>query len=129
VSWAKKSKFGAIKVFQHGRNWPSKLELAVYETLLLMERGGKLAEIECQVKVRFRTFDHGLINMIPDFAAMDLANNEKIYIEAKGFPTQEWRRKKKAWGVGGPGKLYVYTGNWRYPKCTEIVIPKGEKAA
>jgi hypothetical protein len=43
------------------------------------------------------------------------------------MPTPEFRRKKKAWAVGGPAKLYIYTGSWQYPKCTEIVIPKGEK--
>lgn len=123
----RKNKFGSVKVFQHGRNWASRLELAVYELLLMMERGGRLTNIRCQVTVRFHTFDHGKINMIPDFQAFDVKLNQEIFIEAKGFPTASWRRKKKAWGVGGPAPLYVYGGSWKYPKLIEIVTPKGEK--
>src|ERR1019366_8995018 len=109
MAWQKKSKFGAKKVFLHGRNWPSKLELSVYEMLLLMERGGKLTDIKCQASVRFHTHDHGKIWMIPDFSATDKKTNQTIYIEAKGYLTREWLRKKKAWAVGGPAVLYIYT--------------------
>lgn len=125
-------KFNATKVFQHGRYWASRLELAVYEMLLMMERGGKLTDIRCQVRVKFHTYEDGIITMIPDFTALDLKTNETIFIEAKGFPTREWVRKKKAWHRaqndinGNPlGKLYVYAGNWRYPKLSEIIEPLG----
>lgn len=125
MRWAR-NKYKAVKVFAHGRNWPSKLELAIYEMLLMMERGGKLKDIECQVHVEFRTYDHGKIKMIPDFRAFDTQAQELIYIEAKGMPTREFLRKKKAWAVGGPAKLFIYGGNWRYPKLLEIVVPRGE---
>lgn len=123
----RKNKYSAVKVFQHGRNWASKLELAVFEMLLLMERGGKLKDIRCQVTVRFHTHDFGKIQMIPDFSAFDVKLNQEIYIEAKGFPTATWRRKKKAWAIGGPAPLYVYGGAWKYPRLMEIIVPKGEK--
>lgn len=120
-------KYNAVKVFRHGRNWPSKLELAVYELLLMMERGGKLKDLRCQVHVRFHTYDHGKVRMIPDFQAVDSATGETIYFEAKGFQTKEWLRKKKAWAINGPGKLYIYKGSWQMPKIAEIIEPKGEK--
>lgn len=120
----RKNKYNAVKSFKHGRWWPSKLELAVYEMLLMMERGGKFKDLKCQVSVRFHTYDHGNVRMIPDFSAIDCANNELIYIEAKGKRTRDFVRKKKAWAIGGPGKLYIYEGSWRYFKLTEIVEPK-----
>jgi Protein of unknown function (DUF1064) len=126
MAWPKsrRGKFNAVKVFQHGRSWASKLELAVYNLLLMMERGGKLKDIKCQVTVRFHTHDHGKITIIPDFSAIDIPTNELIYIEAKGMVTREFLRKKKAWKVAGPGRLFIYGGAWTYPKLTEIVIPE-----
>lgn len=123
----KKNKFQAVKAFQHGRTWASKLELAVYEMLLMMERGGKLKDIKCQVTVRFHTYHHGSILMIPDFSAIELPSNELIFIEAKGIRTSSYIRKEKAWGVCGPGRLFVYGGAWQRPKLMKIVEPKGEK--
>jgi hypothetical protein len=93
----------------------------------MMERGGKLKNIECQVHVEFRTFDHGKIKMIPDFRAVDCATGEVIYIEAKGLRTPSYVRKEKAWFVGGPATLYVYGGHWQCPKLLKIVTPKEEK--
>ena len=122
-----KSKYKAVKTFQHGRYWPSKLELAVYEMLLMMQRGGKIKDLKCQVRVRFHTYEYGNTVMIPDFSAFDIKTEQTIYIEAKGYPTREWLRKKKAWGVGGPGNLYVYTGSWKYPKLSMIIVPQGGK--
>jgi predicted nuclease of restriction endonuclease-like RecB superfamily len=124
----KRSKYNAVKVFQHGRNWHSKLELAVYEMLLMMERGGAYKDIKCQVTVRFHTYDYGKITMIPDFSAIETKTNELVFIEAKGFVTRDFLRKKKAWAIGGPGKLYIYMGDWKYPKLKETIIPKSEAA-
>lgn len=123
----KKNKYNAVKVFQHGRNWASKLELSVYEMLLMMERGGKFKDIKCQVKVRFHTYKYGLTNIIPDFSAYDCEEKQTVFIEAKGFPTNSFLRKKRAWAINGPGILYIYGGSWRFPKLMETIIPKGEK--
>ena len=127
MTWGKKNKYNAVKVFRYGRNWPSKLELSVYEMLLMMERGGKLRDLKCQVTVRFHTYDFGKTTMIPDFRAFDIPLNEEIYIEAKGMPTPTWNRKKKAWAIGGPGKLFVYGGNWQRPKLMQVIVPKTKK--
>jgi hypothetical protein len=125
MAWSNRgaNKFNNVKIFQHGRLWSSKLELAVYNMLCMMARGGKLKDIKCQVTVRFHTHEHGNIRMIPDFSAIDIPTGKLIYIEAKGMITREWARKKKAWKAGGPGCLYIYSGAWTYPKLTEIVIP------
>lgn len=123
----KRHKYKAQKVFQHGRYWASKLELAVYEMLLLWQRAGRITDLKCQVKVRFHTHDHGYTNMIPDFSAVDAASGELFYIEAKGIFTREFIRKKKAWKTGGPGALHIYGGRWvknQSPKVhlMEIVV-------
>lgn len=125
----KAHKYGAIKTFAHGRHWPSKLELAVYELLLLMERGGAYRDIKCQVHVKFHTHDHGNVHYIPDFSAHEVKSGETIFIEAKGVFTREFLRKKKAWAVGGPGRLIIYGGNWRRPTVMEIIYPKKPEAA
>ena len=120
----KKNKFNAVKTLAHGRLWSSKLELKVYEMLLMMERGGKFSEIKCQVHCRFKTEDHGKIIMIPDFSAVDNATGKVVYIEAKGFPTASWKRKKKAWAINGPGILYIYGGPYKSPLLIETIVPK-----
>lgn len=126
MAWARRrsGKFNAVRVFQHGRYWPSKLELAVYERLLLRERAGEITNLRCQVKVRFHTHDYGYVNMIPDFAAELVNTGETVYFEAKGVKTREYMRKEKAWALGGPGPLFVYSGNWRSPRVTKTVIPE-----
>ena len=76
----RKNKFNAVKTLAHGRLWSSKLELKVYEMLLMMERGGKFSEIKCQVHCRFKTEDHGKIIMIPDFSAVDLSIKRLVFL-------------------------------------------------
>lgn len=121
-------KYKAQKVERDGYWFSSKLEAAVYSTLKMMERGGKLKDLKCQVTVNFRTYDHGKVRMIPDFSAIEMPQEELVYFEAKGFKTREWMRKKKAWAVGGPGKLYIYEGSYKYLKLTETIIPTGEQS-
>lgn len=120
----RRNKYNAVKTFQYGRWWHSKLELRVYEYLLLLEKAKQISDIHCQVHVRFHTYDHGRVHMIPDFSCFDLTEQKLIYVEAKGKPTREWLRKKKAWAIAGPAPLHIYSGTWKYFKRTEIIIPK-----
>lgn len=130
VSFRKRGhKYSATKVERDGRTFSSKLEAALYDMLAMMQRGSAISDLKCQVHVRFHTYDHGSILMIPDFSAIDSKTGDTVFFEAKGFATREWVRKKKAWAVNGPGRLYVYGGSHRYLKLIETIDPKGEKNA
>jgi predicted nuclease of restriction endonuclease-like RecB superfamily len=120
-----KHKYSAQKVERDGRTFASKLEAALYDMLAMMQRGSAISNLRCQVTVRFHTYDHGKVCMIPDFSAVDAKTGETVYFEAKGFFTREWLRKKKAWAIGGPGKLHIYGGSWKYLKLLETIEPKG----
>lgn len=123
------NKYKAIKVFKYGRNWPSKMELGVYEWLLLAERAGLCRDIELQVSVRFWTYDHGRIWIIPDFRVTDTGlfegTGEKVFVEAKSnhYP-DAFKRKRRAWLAGGPGKMYIMSGRYQKPKLKEVLVPK-----
>jgi predicted nuclease of restriction endonuclease-like RecB superfamily len=125
MTWAPRRphKFGAVKVERDGRVFSSRLEAALYDLLKLMVRAGAFKNLKCQVTVRFHTYDHGKIVMIPDFSAIDAKTGETVYFEAKGFETNIWRKKKKAWKIAGPGPLYVYKGSHRYLKLVEKIVP------
>ncbi len=126
MNWfrAKKSKYKAEKVNFHGRSFHSKLEAAVYGLLLLREKAGEITDIKCQVHVKFHTYEHGNIHIIPDFSAVDIKTGELFFVEAKGMETREWARKRKAWLMAGPSRMEIWKGNFRNPKLTEILIPK-----
>ena len=127
MAWTRKNKYNRTKVDFHGRSFHSKLEAAVYGLLLLREKAGEITDIKCQVHVKFHTYKYGEVRMIPDFSAVNVEYGEIFYIEAKGFETRDWLRKRKAWLIGGPAKMEIYKGSYKYPKLIETLIPKGEE--
>lgn len=104
-----------------GYSFASKLEASVFGLLMLMEKAGELSQIKVQPHV-FLT--NARIQMIPDFQVFDEKLKETVFYEAKGFETDIWRIKKKLWKVYGPGRLRIFKGTFRSPKCTEEIIPK-----
>ncbi len=125
----RRHKYKAEKVSFAGLWFHSKLEAAVYALLLLREKAGELKVIQLQKHVKFHTYKYGEIRMIPDFYVQDLKTGEEFFIEAKGMETREWLRKRKAWLIGGPGRMEIWKGSHTRPKLTEILIPKGEDNA
>lgn len=103
-------------------NFASKLEAAVYEFLHLRELAGEIKGLRTQVEIKLTKAE---IIYKPDFAFIE--NGEAVYAEAKGFKTPSWNIKKRLWAHYGPGPLYIYEGNYRRPKLSEIIHPKGEK--
>lgn len=131
MSWAKnKSRgnpHGRTKVEHAGYSFASKLEASVFSILKLMERAGQITGIEVQPTVYLTDAD---IGYRPDFRAIDLSTANKgneFFIEAKGFPTPEWKIKKRLWEYYGPGELWIYVGSYKNPKLDEIVKPKVKK--
>lgn len=121
MAWNKRNKFNAVKSFQYGRWWTSRLELAVYEILLKMEKEGLIKDIKCQVQTKITL---AKIRYRADFSFMNLITGEEEYVEAKGFPGERWRMIKNLWPFYGIGKLHIYMGSYKYPKLRETIIPK-----
>lgn len=109
------------KVDLDGYTFDSKLESALYVYLKSLE-GTELEFLECKPNVHLT---RARILMIPDFKAFDLALQEEVYFEAKGFETEKWILKRKLWTVYGPGRLRVYKGSAERFRLVEEIIPKG----
>ncbi len=119
----KKAKYSNEKIEVDGRGFHSKAEATLYHELKLRERAGEITNLRCQHHVRFKTEDHGKIHMIPDFSYEVVATGELRFAEFKGFETNDWLRKRKAWKVGGPAVLEVYKGKEGYVRCVEVITP------
>ena len=99
----------------------SKLESAVHQILLLLERAGEITDIKQQVCVELICG----IRWKVDFSYTCVASGEQIWAEAKGLETDRYRICKKLWEGGfGPGPLEIWKGNWRKPIMVETIIPK-----
>lgn len=118
------SKFNAKKILVSGVWFHSKLEAAVYKVLLFRERAGEIKILKLQKRVMFKTEKHGEVIMIPDFWVRDVKTGEEFFVEAKGFETRDWLRKKKAWKINGPGRMEIWQGSHLCPVLREILIPQ-----
>lgn len=105
-----------------GRSFDSKLEKAVYDILWLRERAGEI-KIICQQSSVYMT--KARIQYIADFKCLDVSKDEEFWVEAKGFPTRDWRLKRRLWLSGyGPGRLEIWMGSYNKPFLKETIEPK-----
>jgi len=111
----RRNKFGAKRV----GNFASKLEAAVYEILLDKQAMGDISDLKCQAEVRLT--DANIIYK-PDFSFVE--RGRMAYAEAKGMETASWRIKRRLWTEYGPGLLYIYKGNHKYPFLNEVIDPR-----
>lgn len=103
-----------------GRTFDSNSEAYCFDFLSELVKAGEIKDLECQQTIHLVAG----IRLRVDFKFFDLKLNETVYGEYKGFPTDEWRLKKKLWGVFGPGRLRIFTGT--YPRYhIEELIPTG----
>lgn len=121
----KATKYQARKIHFAGIWFHSQLEAAVYGLILLRVRAKEIDSIKCQVRVKFHTHEYGYVTMIPDFRVRDTKTHKEFFIEAKGFKTREWVRKRKAWLLNGPAEMEIWEGSYKRPGLTEILVPKG----
>jgi hypothetical protein len=112
-----KNKFGAVRT----NGMASKLEASVFTLLQIHKRGGLIKDIRQQIVVKLSEAE---INYKVDFCYTRIDNEEVIYVEAKGYPTDTWNLKKRLWKFYGPGILEIYTGSFRRPTLSETVVPK-----
>ncbi len=106
---------------QRTNGFSSKFESAIYDMLLLRQKLGEIKNIRCQHPTHLTRAQIGLK---VDFSYEDM-NGKITFVEAKGFPTEGWKIKKKLWAYYGPGPLEIWQGDYRRPKLSETLIPKG----
>ncbi len=116
------TKYANTRVSHAGRSFASKLEAAVFDMLVMMERAGLVKDIVQQPHVKLTRAE---VVYIPDFKCFDVEKEETFWVEAKGAESPEYRIKRRLWKEYGPGPLYVYKGTWQRPKLFEIIIPVG----
>jgi len=110
------------KVFSGGESYASGLERDLGLYLHGLVRLGELSDLKRQVNVHLTA---ARILMIPDFSAVDVKTGETIYFEAKGFPTDVWRLKRRLWKAGyGPGMLRVFKRSGKTIRLDEEIIPR-----
>lgn len=112
-------KYRNKKTNKSGYSFDSKLEVAVYEMLVLQLKAGELKEI--RVKPNVRLTDAKIL-AIPDFMVTNKDDTES-YVEAKGYETDVWRIKRRLWKHYGPGPLLVYKGTYKKPFLHETIVP------
>lgn len=120
--WGKviKNKFGAKRTIHHGRSFASKLEAALYDQLLLLEKAGEIREIRCQ---HHTYLTRSRINYIADFSAFEFKRACTVFYEAKGYSTPVWQLKLKLWRFYGDGPLQIWGGSYNRLILLEEVIP------
>ncbi len=102
------SKYKAQRVSYDHHSFASKFEAALYHWLKFREKNGEITEIKCQETVYLTK---ARIIYKPDFSYTDLETGKKVYAEAKGYETSDWRIKRRLWEYYGPGDLEIYKGS------------------
>lgn len=123
VRFKRNNKFNSQIIHRDNRKFHSKLEGAVYDILLMRQKQGEIATIECQKKIEFRIKETKILGYIPDFKCTT-TEGELFFVEAKGKGVDAlWPVKRKLWLVCGPAPLEVFMGDYRKPFLEEIINP------
>jgi hypothetical protein len=117
------NKFNNRKVTHYGVSFASKLEASVYDHLKLQETKGIIYDLRCQ-DIIYMTKSR--IGYRVDFSAISRQTGERRYYEAKGYPTDVWKIKRRLWVHYGPGTLEVWGGTWIKPKIIEQLQPESD---
>lgn len=118
-------KYGAKPVTIEGEAFPSKLEGAVYQMLKLRERAGEIRDIRRQssivLKSKCNECGDGPVVWKCDFSFEDAATGARVYAEAKGVETSDYKKRKRLWKAKPPAKLEIWKGSWQRPKLVEVI--------
>lgn len=101
ISEKQKSKYKAIKTVQDGIEFDSKKEAERYSELKLLEKAGRIEDIQLQVKFELQPAFEFLgkkikaINYIADFVYFDKRTKQKVVEDVKGMKTPVYKLKKK----------------------------------
>lgn len=115
------SKFNAKRsVSRDGIHFPSKIECAVYETLVMQQRQGELVILALQAPVqltrerRYKT----------DFLTFNKKRQIHEWHEVKGAEGDRYLENLKLWELYGPGPLIIWKGDYKKPFPVKTIIPK-----
>ncbi len=98
------SKYGAKKVTYDGKTFDSQKEAQRYAELRLLERGGVIKDLKCQVKFELIPTQRNMygnkivekaVNYIADFVYTDVKLDDTVVEDTKGFRTKEYIIKRK----------------------------------
>jgi len=112
------SKPNKFKAQRTADGFPSKLEAAVYQLLLLREKANEITDIRRQHKVLLTKAE---IPWKIDFSFTDIASGKTVYCEAKGVTDERFKLFQKLWPFYGHGPLEVWRGSYLKPKLAEII--------
>ena len=102
--------------------FPSKLESAVHDVLLIRQNAGEIKDIRRQQTVVLQPGTrHTRITWRVDFSYTDIKTSETVYVEAKGIEANDYKLKLKLWRANPPGRLEIWKGDYRRPKLVEVV--------
>lgn len=104
-----------------GRSFGSGLERRRFAELELLERGGEIKDLRCQVNVHMTL---ARILYIADFSYIDVKTGVLTFEETKGFETDVWRIKRRLWMHYGLGPLHVYKGQGTRIIHYETITPR-----
>lgn len=97
-----KHKYNAVKTTVDGIRFDSAAEASMYSDLKLLQKAGKIKDLELQTKyvlIPRHTGAQGKIvremTYTPDFRFFDIEQNRLRIIDCKGFKTKEYVIKKK----------------------------------
>ena len=97
------SKYHSKKIKWNGETFDSKREFNRYQELLLLQRAGKISDLERQVRInlmppqkdeRGKVIERA-VTYIADFVYFDTEQNKTIVEDAKGVRTPEYILKRK----------------------------------
>ena len=99
----KETKYHAKKITWNGEVFDSKKEFTRYQELLLLQRAGKIANLERQVKIPLlpaQRDENGkvierAVTYVADFVYTDTEQNKTIVEDVKGMKTREYVLKRK----------------------------------
>ena len=112
-----RSKYHAKKVVIDGITFDSKMEGNRYTTLKLLEKSGRIRDLELQprflLQPNFKKYNKTIrkIEYIADFKYFDVQRNQIIIEDVKGVETEAFKIKKKYF-------------DYKYPELTLELVKK-----
>lgn len=109
----------------NGKHFPSMLEAALYESLLMRQKAGELGEIRLQHAVTLKGAcpECGAreVRWKVDFSAPHLKSGRTWFFEAKGEKSREYLYKVGLWRKAPPDRLEIWMGSAERLKLVEVI--------
>lgn len=91
----RRSKYGNTPVEVAGFRFDSKREAERWRELCLLEAAGQIADLRRQVRYRIEINCVTVTTYVADFVYRDVATNETVVEDAKGYRTDVYKLKQK----------------------------------